>query len=114
MEYNLLEKQGVPVLVLQGDAKGDDAKELSAVLEKAFAKGAKCICLNLTDLDFIDSTCIGSLMAAKENADETGVQIMMCGLSEDVKDLFEMTRMDVVFDIYLDEPEMLAKAGRAS
>jgi anti-sigma B factor antagonist len=54
----------------------------------------------LTSVTFLDSTGLGTLVAARNRAEEAGGQLPIIGSGERVLKLFRITGLDEVFEIY--------------
>ncbi|MCD4750879.1 MAG: STAS domain-containing protein [Thermoanaerobaculales bacterium] len=65
----------------------------------------KEIVVDLSELVFIDSSGLGTLIAAKKTANEHGGDVRLCGLSPQVWTIFELTRLDKVFKIFSNRDE---------
>lgn len=89
-------------------------------LTEAVGSGARGVLVNLSDATFIDSTTLGVLMGATRRMRErAGVLVIVCDNSS-IRTIFEITRLDRVFDIfaavsdaiaYLDELEDGSTSG---
>ena len=61
--------------------------------------GPSRIVLNLGNVDFIDSSGLGAIVAAMKQLDE-GRKLDLCALTPNVDKVFRLTRMDTIFGIY--------------
>lgn len=59
------------------------------------------IVLDMTRVDFIDSSGLGAIVAAMKHASPER-RVELAGLSASVKKVFSLTRMDTVFTIHAD------------
>lgn len=107
MEYQIRENSGVLIVDLDGQLKGPDGKAIRALMDDLFEKQPGHISLNLTKVTFVDSTCIGALVASKTIAQKNSIEVSMYSVSEDIKDLMSMTGMGHLFPTYSGEEEML-------
>jgi anti-sigma B factor antagonist len=85
-----------------------DARTAPAVQEKltsALAQGITYLVINLQAVDFIDSTALSTLVQALKHARQRDGDIRLFGLRQPVRIIFELTRLDKVFDIYASEEE---------
>lgn len=56
--------------------------------------------LNFAEVSFIDSSCLGALVAvAKKLRDEKG-DLKLVHLNDDVRSIFQITRLDRIFEIF--------------
>ena len=58
------------------------------------------IVFNMCHLRFVDSSGLGSLMLCLRRLSASGGMLKLCGLSKSIQALFELVRMNRVFDIY--------------
>ena len=58
----------------------------------------KTIILDLSNVTFMDSSGLGSVVAVRKNLG-TGQNLVLAGLHDNVRKVFRLTRMDSVFDI---------------
>jgi len=66
------------------------------------AKGEHRLVLNLGSVDFIDSSGLGALVSVLKNIGPEG-RIKLFAVNEGVRSIFELTRLDRVFDIHISE-----------
>ena len=84
-----------------------EGKQLTAVSVPVFRKTVcdkidsfqKIIILDLTQVNFIDSSGLGALVAAFKLLPAEG-KLLICGAGENVRHLFKLTRMDSIFSLY--------------
>ncbi|MCY9667044.1 STAS domain-containing protein [Paenibacillus alginolyticus] len=77
--------------------------EATIIREKLFPyldKGCKQFVFHLCHVDYIDSSGLGVLVALQKKAHPSGGGVVIQGLQGDVKELFELTRLTSVFEIY--------------
>ena len=68
-------------------------------LQRAWAAGATTIVLDFTQCVSIDSLGVSVLVAAHRER-PAGTQIVVCSLSEAVREVLEITRLYRLFDVY--------------
>lgn len=94
------------VLDKRMDARGaPDFKEKVGALIKA---GNRFIALDLSEVEFIDSSGLGALVSILKQLGGQG-EIAIGGVRETVGSLFKLTRLDKVFQMYA-EPGMALNA----
>jgi anti-sigma B factor antagonist len=57
------------------------------------------VALNLSEVSFVDSTAIGTLVQLRLAAREQGKQLVLAQLSQRVRDVLEITALTTTFDI---------------
>ena len=68
------------------------------------------VVVNLSQVNFIDSSGLTSLVAGMRDADKVKGSFRICNVHPEAKLVFEVTMMDSVFEIYETEDEALAKS----
>ena len=75
------------------------AIQFKDLIREATANAKGRVLLDLTQVQFVDSSGLGAIVAAKKQA-PAGQTLELCGLSPSVQKVFALTRMDSVFSIY--------------
>lgn len=63
--------------------------------------------VNMEDVSFIDSTGLSSLIHGMKRAREMDGDLRLCGLQQSVRMIFELTRLDKVFEIFITEDDAI-------
>jgi anti-sigma B factor antagonist len=89
----------VTVAVLPGESlDASNAKAFRQDIASVLATGAKVI-FDLSNVQFIDSSGLGALLSCLRHVHAAGGQLKLCALAKPVWSLFELVRMDRIFDI---------------
>src|SRR5271167_850863 len=103
------EVAGVPVLDLKGRITlGEGSVQIRDAIRELVSKGRKSILLNLGDVNYIDSSGLGELVAAYTTAKNQGAELKLLKLTKKVHDLLQLTKLFTVFDVYDDESIAIA------
>ena len=95
------EVDGVSVVELDGRiALGEESDSLREKLKGLVASGKKKIVLNVANIKYIDSTGLGTLVAAHVSAKTQGASVRLCHLSQKFHDILQVTELLTVFDVY--------------
>ena len=87
------------LVTLSGELFAEEAGKLHSELLKHCERGVRIFKIDTSELIYIDSSGLGALVAVyKKNAD-IGGSLQISGLKGDVKQLFELTSLNKVFDI---------------
>jgi anti-sigma B factor antagonist len=86
---------------------GEESSLLREEVKKVLAGGAKRIVLNLSEISYIDSGGLGTLVALHTSAHGVGAAIKLAGLTRRVGDLLQVTKLLTVFDVHHTEYEAL-------
>jgi anti-anti-sigma factor len=97
----------VVVLDLAGDLRGDAREDLEATYADAASREPQVVVLNLTGVDYIDSTGIALLVSLLARARRDGREVSAYGLSDHYREIFAITRLSDFIHVYADEPSAL-------
>ncbi|MFS2223897.1 STAS domain-containing protein [Pantoea sp. B65] len=72
----------------------------------AIEQGNSRVLLDFSHIDFIDSSCLGALVSILKNLNGRG-ELALCGLNDNIRGMFKLTRMDRIFTIDSDRQAAL-------
>jgi anti-sigma B factor antagonist len=84
---------------LVGQMFDEDAVELQLKVSTCIEQGYNSFLLNMSELDYIDSSGIAVLISLHKRLDATGGRIVIADLQGVVKELFTVTHLTTVFEI---------------
>ena len=90
----------VKILVLTGSFSNTTAAPARQWLDEATAEPPAYVVVDLANVRFMDSTALSTLVHAMKRARALGGDLRLCGLQQPVRMIFEMTRLDRVFEIF--------------
>ena len=106
---------GVTVLDISGRITvGEGNVILREIVRDLAATGVKAIVLNLSEVQYVDSSGVGELVKAHTTIRNQGGQLKLTNLNKRVYDLLEMTRLSAVFDIQKDETSAIRSFAGSS
>lgn len=82
---------------------GEGSAAVREVVRDLLAKDRKAILLNLADVDYIDSSGLGSLVSSFTSVRNEGGELKLLYPTKKVHDLLQMTKLYTVFEIFDDE-----------
>jgi anti-sigma B factor antagonist len=91
------------LLKFTGDVDMNTSAEVRNALTEAFKQGAaglRAILIDLSQVRYMDSSGIATLVEALQNCRKKNTRLRLCSLSSPVKDVFELARLASVFEIY--------------
>jgi anti-sigma B factor antagonist len=104
----------VTVLDLWGEITlGDASENLRAAVKHLIENGRTRVLLHFGGVHQVDSSGLGSLVAAYTGMQKCGGELKLVQLSDGLEDLMVMTKLLTVFDTYKDEGVAL-KSFRAT
>lgn len=80
-------------------------EEFKAKLEDLISRGNKYIVINLAQVEFIDSSGVGALVAGLKLQRGNDGDIVLCGIKDAVSKVFEITGMQNMFRYAFDVNE---------
>ena len=94
------EVNGTFVVTLDGRiVLGEESKSLRENLKNLIAQGKKHIVLNMSDITYIDSTGLGTLVAAHVSAKSQGASLKLSNLGRKFQELLQITKLLTVFEV---------------
>lgn len=93
---------------------GEGSSELHRKLRQLLENGERKILLNFSEVSCIDSSGLGELVGGFVAAKRINGEIRLFGLLPNVSELFELTKLNIVFDIYKSEIEAVASFSKES
>ena len=88
------------VLPLEGEIDLHVSPNVAQSLRKMAAKKPKKLIVDLTEVTYVDSSGLAVLIEAMQNVRGYGGHFGVVGLQEPVRTVFEIARLDQVFQIY--------------
>lgn len=109
MKFETTTDSGVTVLRLVGERlDAHNSEALKGRLKEIFDGDAKRVLVDLAEVRFIDSSGLGALVSGFKNAMVHKGALALSGLQEQVRSMFDLTRLNRVFDIYATSDEARA------
>ncbi|MDU4962278.1 MAG: STAS domain-containing protein [Sporomusaceae bacterium] len=96
-EFSVVQDQ--VIVTLSGGLFVEDAAALRETLISYIERGYKSYLVDLSRVDYIDSSGLGVLVAIQKRALQKGGGITIKGLQGVVREVFELTRLTKVFEI---------------
>ncbi len=102
--------QGEKIVVLAPTGRLDitTAWQFRLRLQESISAASPHVLVDLSEVNFIDSSGLTSLVAGMRDADKVDGSFRICNVHPEAKLVFEVTMMDSVFDIYDTEEEAIA------
>lgn len=93
------------ILLLNGEVDVYTALKLKETLIPIVEMPNASVIIDLTNVNYIDSTGVGIFIGALKAADKSNSRLKLTGANARVKRLFEITGLDEVIDIASDQRE---------
>ena len=96
------------VLPLKGEIDLHVSPVVTASLTAMIEKKPEHMVIDLSDVTYIDSAGLAALIQAMQKVEAYGGKFSLAGLQETVRSIFEISRLDQVFQIFPDTDSALA------
>jgi len=91
---------GVPVIELSGEVDAYTCSRFREAMIDALADGSPSLVISMENVEYIDSSGLGTLVGGLKRASENGGKIAIVCTSPQIKKVFEITGLERVFPIY--------------
>lgn len=102
LEVNTQSSGSSVVLTPSGDVDLSCSRELQGHLRKALEGKPQSLVVNLEKVPYMDSSGVATLVEAMQIARKQSTRLVLCGLQDKVRSIFEIARLDKVFTITAD------------
>jgi anti-sigma B factor antagonist len=93
----------VAILILTGRLDLTSANELKSASRDIMGTGSRKMILNMGKVDFINSSGLGTLVSILKDVRSANGRLKLSNLAPYVKEIFEITQLNNIFDICEDE-----------
>jgi len=93
------DQSGVAVLQVEGQLIVGNRQELKDLVQTALDRGERRLLIDFSRTGYIDSSGLGALVSISKRIREAGGELRLSGLNEDLRSLFELTKLDTLFSI---------------
>lgn len=109
MTYTVTREDGVTVVDVEGELVVGNRRELKEEVLSCLEQGDAKFLLDFEGTSYIDSSGLGVLVSLSKKIREEGGELRLSGLDEDLETLFELTKLDTLFQIAESRNEALAE-----
>jgi anti-sigma B factor antagonist len=96
------------ILPLKGEIDLHLSPVVTASLNAIIEKKPERLVIDLSGVTYIDSAGLAALIQAMQKVEAYGGKFLLAGLQETVRSIFEISRLDQVFQIFPDTDAALA------
>ena len=94
-------ESGVAVVTISGRlAMGGETERLDATVKGLLQKDQKQFVLDITALDYVDSSGIGMLVSCLTNVKKAGGELKLAGANPRLRRIFAMTGVDTMMPMF--------------
>lgn len=97
MDFKVVAKDDVTLIEVGGQLIVGNRQLLKEQVLDQLERGDRKFIVDFSKTDYIDSSGLGVLVTLSKKIREQGGQLSLVGLSEDLRTLFELTKLDTLF-----------------
>ncbi|HTK30592.1 MAG TPA: STAS domain-containing protein [Candidatus Saccharimonadaceae bacterium] len=87
---------------------GEETEELERAIKALGDAGNKHLVINLGETQHLNSTALGVLISAHSSYVKRGGQMKLCSVDKRIENIFVITKLSLVFDVYSNEEQAIA------
>lgn len=99
MSFKISDQDGVTLVEVDGELTVGNRERFKQVVLERVESGERKFVMDFGESSYIDSTGLGALVSLSRKIREAGGRMRLTGLNDDLLTLFELTRLDTVFDL---------------
>ena len=108
MPIKVENKEGLAVCHVVGEIDINSSPDIKKAFDKLISKKEPKIVINFAKVTYVDSSGLATLVELLKNMRAYGGRMRLANLSPKVKSLFEITKLDKLFEILADEAEAIS------
>lgn len=98
----------VLVVAVVGQLVVGNRQEFKQTVLDEVEEGARRVLVDFSETGYVDSSGLGALVSLNKRLREAGGELRLAALNDDMRTLFELTRLDTLFQLYASRTEALA------
>jgi anti-sigma B factor antagonist len=110
MSFRLARTDAHLVVEVDGQLVVGNRQEFKQAILDEVDRGARLVVVDFSLSAYIDSSGLGALVSLGKRLRELGGDLRLAGLNDDLRTLFELTRLDALFPLYATRQDALAGA----
>lgn len=107
MGFSVTKQNGVTMVDVEGQLIVGNRQELKQKVLEELEGGERRFVIDFGETGYIDSSGLGVLVSLSKKIREQGGELRLSGLNEDLRTLFELTKLDTLFKITHTKDEAL-------
>ena len=107
MNIKIDQKNNVWICRMNGEIDINTAPQIKKVFDKIISEKREKILINFKEVSYVDSSGLATLVEMLKNIRSYGGKLKLSSLSSKIRSLFEITKLEKLFDISNDEEEAL-------
>jgi anti-anti-sigma factor len=107
MEYSFTKQQKACLAYVSGRLDAANSQELEEKLMKDIEANQSSVVADFSGLEYISSSGLRVLLVVMKKLTASGNKLILCGLRENIKEIFEISGFIDIFTIYANQDEAL-------
>ncbi|MEE8574080.1 MAG: STAS domain-containing protein [Thermodesulfobacteriota bacterium] len=107
MEINVQEQGGISILRVVGDIDVNTSPEVKESFDNLVKEKKEKVVVNLKGVNYVDSSGLATLVEVFKNMRAYDGKLKLTNLSSKVMGLFEITKLNNLFDIFTEEADAI-------
>jgi len=99
MGFTVRKQNDVCVVAVEGQLIVGNRQELKQKILEELERGARKFLVDFAQTGYIDSSGLGVLVSLSRKIRESNGELRLANLNDDLKTLFELTKLDTLFQI---------------
>ena len=99
MEISRTEENGIVIVAIKGRLDAESASEAEKFIMDILAADKSKLIFDLSDLDYLSSGGLRVVLAASKKTRQKDGRLVLCGLNEYVKEIFEVSGFNSIVPI---------------
>ncbi|MEE8209300.1 MAG: STAS domain-containing protein, partial [bacterium] len=91
---------GVIIVAVSGEVDMNTSLEVRSALTPLFAEKPKALVVDLSGVGYMDSSGVATLVEGLQWSQRSQIPFRLYGMTSAVKDVFEMARLESLFEIF--------------
>lgn len=108
MSVKIETKNGLTVCHVEGEIDINSSPGIKKSFDKVLSSKTPKIIVNLSKVTYVDSSGLATLVEILKNMRSYGGRLRLTNLSSKVKSLFEITKLEKLFEIMADEQDAIS------
>jgi anti-sigma B factor antagonist len=101
-------KSGLVVCHIDGEIDINSSPDIKKAFDKLITQKTPKIVINLSRVTYVDSSGLATLVEILKNMRSYGGRMRLANMSSKIKSLFEITKLEKLFEIMVDEAQAIA------
>ncbi len=110
MSFTCTRTDDLLLVIVEGQLVVANRQEFKQAILDAMEQGARLVVVDFSGSPYIDSSGLGALVSLSRRLRDAGGDLRLVGLNDDLRSLFELTRLDQLFPLFATRDD--AVAGR--